>query len=221
MARLKLERSAGARALAGRLAVLLALVLGQATGNPANAASDAPCRPVIYEGSEFVVCTADLRQHQVRLFWKGPDGQPIGSFDQLRQTPFGSRLIFAMNGGMYHEDRSPVGLYVENGQELKRANTANGPGNFHLKPNGVFFIKGNTAGVMETSRYLKQRLRPDLRDPVWSDAGDQWSDPSKDFRGRHLSQDPQWGWDAEQTYSGVCHLQRTRDVRGVCTPVPG
>src|SRR5919107_1720833 len=95
LARLKLERSAGARALAGRLAVLLALVLGQATGNPANAASDAPCRPVIYEGSEFVVCTADLRQHQVRLFWKSADGQPIGSFDQLRQTPFGSRLIFA------------------------------------------------------------------------------------------------------------------------------
>ena len=67
-----------------------------------------------------------------------------------------------MNGGMYHEDRSPVGLYVENGQELKRANTASGPGNFHLKPNGVFFVKGNTAGVTETSRYLKQRLRPDF-----------------------------------------------------------
>jgi uncharacterized protein YigE (DUF2233 family) len=162
LARLKLERSARARRLAGRLAVLLALLLGQTTGNPADAASDAPCRPVPYEGSEFVVCTADLRQHQVRLFWKGPDGQPIGSFDQLRQTPFGSRLIFAMNGGMYHEDLSPVGLYVENGQELKRANTAKGPGNFHLKPNGVFFIKGNTAGVMETSRHLKQRLRPDF-----------------------------------------------------------
>jgi len=162
LARLKLDGSARARRLAGRLTVLLASLLGQMTGYPADAASEAPCRPVLHEGSEFVVCTADLRQHQVRLFWKGADGQPIGSFDQLRQTPFGSRLIFAMNGGMYHEDRSPVGLYVENGQELKRANTANGPGNFHLKPNGVFFVKGSTAGVMETSRYLKQRLRPDF-----------------------------------------------------------
>ena len=67
-----------------------------------------------------------------------------------------------MNGGMYDEDSSPVGLYIENGQELKRANTANGPGNFHLKPNGVFFVKGNTAGVTETARYLKQGLKPDF-----------------------------------------------------------
>ena len=126
------------------------------------AASDAPCRPVTYEGNEYVVCTADLRHYQIRLFWKGSDGEPIGSFDRLRQTPLGSQLIFAFNAGMYHEDRSPVGLFVENGQELKRANTASGPGNFHLKPNGVFFVKGNTAGVSETSRYLKQRLKPDF-----------------------------------------------------------
>ena len=163
MAHLKVEVSASPGRLLGGLMVLLALLLGQTTGPPADAASsDAPCRPVLHEGSEFVVCTADLRQHQVRLFWKSSDGQPLGSFDQLRQTPLGSRVIFAMNGGMYHEDRSPVGLYVENGQELKRANTANGPGNFHLKPNGVFFVKGDTAGVMETSRYLKQRPRPDF-----------------------------------------------------------
>jgi prepilin-type processing-associated H-X9-DG protein len=163
LARFKLEGSASPRRPPGRMMVLLALLLGHTTGYPADAASpDVPCRPILSEGSEFVVCTADLRHHQIRLFWKGSDGQPIGSFDQLRQTPLGSRVIFAMNGGMYHEDRSPVGLYVENGQELKRANTANGPGNFHLKPNGVFFIKGNTAGVTETSRYLKQRMRPDF-----------------------------------------------------------
>ena len=81
MARLKPEGSANARRLAGRLTVLLALLLGQTNGKRADAASDAPCRPVVYEGNEFVVCTADLRQHQVRLFWKGADGQPIGSFD--------------------------------------------------------------------------------------------------------------------------------------------
>jgi uncharacterized protein YigE (DUF2233 family) len=81
LARLKPDGSASARRLAGQLTVLLALLLGQTIGNPADAASDAPCRPVVYEGSDFVVCTADLRQHQVRLFWKGADGQPIGSFD--------------------------------------------------------------------------------------------------------------------------------------------
>jgi prepilin-type processing-associated H-X9-DG protein len=67
-----------------------------------------------------------------------------------------------MNAGMYHEDRSPVGLYVENGKELKAANTRNGPGNFHLKPNGIFYVKGRQAGVLETGTYLKRKIRPDF-----------------------------------------------------------
>jgi prepilin-type processing-associated H-X9-DG protein len=108
-----------------------------------------------------VVCTVDLRRYDVRLFWRGPDGDVLGSFSRLKDTPEGSRLAFAMNAGMYHEDRSPVGLYVENGKELKAANTRSGPGNFHLKPNGVFFVKGNRAGVLETDTYLKRKIRPD------------------------------------------------------------
>jgi prepilin-type processing-associated H-X9-DG protein len=65
-----------------------------------------------------------------------------------------------MNAGMYHEDRSPVGLYVENGKELKAANTRNGPGNFHLKPNGVFYVKGSRTGVLDTETYLKRKIKP-------------------------------------------------------------
>jgi uncharacterized protein YigE (DUF2233 family) len=125
-------------------------------------ASDAPCRRLERPESAYVVCTVDLRKYQVKLFWRGPDGDVLGSFDRLRQTADGARLAFAMNAGMYHEDRSPVGLYVENGRELKRANTASGPGNFHLKPNGVFYVKGKTAGVIETSAYLSRRLNPDF-----------------------------------------------------------
>ncbi len=116
-----------------------------------------PCRTIRHAEKEFAVCTVDLRRQQVKLFWKGPDGQPYGSFNRLLNTANGSRLAFAMNGGMYHEDLSPVGLYVENGRELKRASTAGGPGNFHLKPNGIFFVNGKQAGILETSRYLRQK----------------------------------------------------------------
>ena len=62
-----------------------------------------------------------------------------------------------MNGGMYDEDRMPVGLYIENGRLMKAVNTANGRGNFHLKPNGVFYASGESAGVLETGRYLAAR----------------------------------------------------------------
>jgi uncharacterized protein YigE (DUF2233 family) len=65
-----------------------------------------------------------------------------------------------MNAGMYHEDRSPVGLYVENGQQLKRLSTADGPGNFSMKPNGVFYVDGKSAGVMETKEFARRKLTP-------------------------------------------------------------
>jgi uncharacterized protein YigE (DUF2233 family) len=45
---------------------------------------------------------------------------------------------FATNAGMYDEDGAPIGLYVENGRQLKKLNLRKGPGNFHLSPNGVF-----------------------------------------------------------------------------------
>ena len=41
--------------------------------------------------------------------------------------------------------------------------TAPGEGNFHLKPNGVFFIDENgNAGVMETAAYAEAGIRPRL-----------------------------------------------------------
>jgi uncharacterized protein YigE (DUF2233 family) len=119
------------------------------------------CRSRQVEGANYTICTIDLRQNQIRLFWRGADGEVIGSFERLRATPEGAKLVFAMNAGMYDESRSPVGLYVENGRELKKANTASGPGNFHLKPNGVFFVSDRTAGVLETSRYLKEGVNAD------------------------------------------------------------
>ena len=127
----------------------------------AGARAQEPCRPRSVAGAEYVICTLDLRRYEIALFWRGPDGVPYGGFSALAKSPQGSRLVFAMNAGMFKEDGSPVGLYVENGQELKRANTANGPGNFHLKPNGVFYVAGRTAGVMETGRFLRQKLRVD------------------------------------------------------------
>ncbi len=50
--------------------------------------------------------------------------------------------------------RWPVGLYVEDKRKLHEADTRGGETNFHMKPNGVFWIGDHVAGVTETSRYL-------------------------------------------------------------------
>ncbi|KQT88764.1 hypothetical protein ASG59_14965 [Methylobacterium sp. Leaf466] len=120
-----------------------------------------PCKPVQSDGETFTVCTVDLRRERLRLFWLDADGLPYSSLSTLA-TKQGSQLGFAMNAGMYDKGQAPVGLYVEEGRELKGVSTANGPGNFHLKPNGIFYVKGERAGVMETGRYLKTNPKPDF-----------------------------------------------------------
>ncbi|WP_082515343.1 phosphodiester glycosidase family protein [Methylobacterium sp. Leaf112] len=150
------------RWLAPALAAFLACTASvSAAPAPASPPAAAPCRPVQAEGETYTVCTVDLRREKVRLFWRGPDGQPYSSLSTLgdRQGP---SLRFAMNAGMYDKDQAPVGLYVEEGRELKGVSTANGPGNFHLKPNGIFYVKGDRAGVLDTTRYLRVNPKPDF-----------------------------------------------------------
>jgi uncharacterized protein YigE (DUF2233 family) len=133
----------------------LALVLAAAP-----AAADA-CRAESFEGNRYTVCSFDLRETDLRIFWRDADDKPYLTFSNLAAelATNGLALFFGMNGGMFNEDQSPVGLLVEGGKELKAANTRRGPGNFHMKPNGVFYIDGKRAGVMETDAFLKKRPR--------------------------------------------------------------
>lgn len=148
------------RAFAG--AMLFAFAAGLAP-QPARAAPAvaSPCKAVQSEGETFTVCMVDLRRERVRVFWLGANGLPYSSLSTLGEK-IGPKLSFAMNGGMYDKSQAPVGLYVEEGREMKGVSTANGPGNFHLKPNGIFYVKGERAGVADTARYLRQKIKPDF-----------------------------------------------------------
>jgi len=63
-------------------------------------------------------------------------------------------LIFAVNGGMYHKDLSPQGLYIERQKVIKEIDEKEkGYGNFYLQPNGIFFIdQENQAKIVKTDR---------------------------------------------------------------------
>ena len=134
------------------LAVLIALL------GPIDAARSAStaCAPKDFDDAKFTVCAFDPRRDDIRVFLIGPDGKPYGSLAALAAAlkAKGERLVFAMNAGMFKEDQSPVGLYVENRRKLHEADSRAGATNFHLKPNGVFWIGEGVAGVTETSRYL-------------------------------------------------------------------
>jgi uncharacterized protein YigE (DUF2233 family) len=123
------------------------------------AANAEGCRSETFERAGYTVCSFDLTGIQLRTFWKNEAGEAYRTFSALAAEleEQGHKLTFAMNGGMFDEAYAPVGLYIEGGKELKAANTADAAGNFHMKPNGVFYIEGEEAGVMETAAFLNVR----------------------------------------------------------------
>lgn len=120
----------------------------------------AECRDTTFEGASYTLCEV-AADEDLRLFHSGADGA-YGSFRNLDRAlaTEGMALGFAMNAGMYHRDLAPVGLYVENGEEISGIVTSDGPGNFGLLPNGVFCI-GETFRVIESRTFKK--TGPDCR----------------------------------------------------------
>jgi uncharacterized protein YigE (DUF2233 family) len=129
----------------------------------ASAAEAAPCRSESFEGMRYWVCSFDLTETDLRIFWRNDKRKPYRTFSALADdlADRGLELVFAMNGGMYGVELRPIGLLIEDGQELRRANMAEPPAdvspvpNFYKKPNGVFYIADSEAGVMETGKYLE------------------------------------------------------------------
>lgn len=116
------------------------------------------CENIDHDGTGYAVCTVDLATEELRLFLYDGSGAPYGQFGAVERAlrEDGETLGFAMNAGMYHNDRAPVGHYVEDGREVMRVIPNAGPGNFGLLPNGVFCIREGRADVIETLRFVAQ-----------------------------------------------------------------
>jgi uncharacterized protein YigE (DUF2233 family) len=113
-------------------------------------------RTVEHAGRRSIVCTVDPARERIELFLNDEKGAPLHNFNAveslLRRS--GRRLAFGMNGGMFHADYTPVGLFISDGREVTPLNLKPGEGNFFLKPNGVFAVTKDGAGeVMEASRF--------------------------------------------------------------------
>lgn len=139
-----------------RFLALITFALLVAGAIPANAAL---CRDMDWQGTGYTVCEVTAGQ-DLRVFQTAPDGQVFGSFDRVNKAlaAEGATLGFAMNAGMYHDDRSPVGLLIEDGQEQSEIVTAAGPGNFGMRPNGIFCIAKDRLAIVESRRFAAKPL---------------------------------------------------------------
>jgi uncharacterized protein YigE (DUF2233 family) len=148
-------------ALAAAALAVGAVALMEAASSRAEAKS--ACGRVNFDGAAFMVCRYDSYTDDLRLVWEGRDGRALRSFAALAGDlgRDGERVRFAMNAGMFNKDGGPIGLYIENGAQRHKINTADGPGNFHMKPNGVFSVDGDGAVHVETSEdYLARDPSP-------------------------------------------------------------
>lgn len=119
---------------------------------------------ITYREQSFDVLMIDPARQELRLFWKDEAGQPYQDFSTLNDAveKSGKKLRFATNAGIFSEDLTPGGLHIENGQELKKLNLRDGAGNFHMKPNGVFVLGAEGAGVVEAGQFAQQNNHPKI-----------------------------------------------------------
>jgi uncharacterized protein YigE (DUF2233 family) len=142
------------------LAYAMALALPGASSAEADG-----CQNRTLLGTPYIVCAFNPATDDLRLYWRGQDGRALRTFDALagELKGEGRDLVFAMNGGMYERDFSPVGLHIEQGKTLSELNTKTVTGrpsqipNFYKKPNGVFFWGEGRAGILESGRFDTQK----------------------------------------------------------------
>lgn len=129
------------------LAALALVAVGAAAllFNAGRAEPERPCATRDFEGSRFIVCAYDASRHDLRLASRDSAGVYLRSFEALEGAlgRDAQRVRFAMNAGMFNDVGAPIGLYVEDGDRQHVIRQTDGPGNFHMKPNGVFWIADN------------------------------------------------------------------------------
>ena len=133
-------------------------------GVQANAAmpelAPGTCRVETVAGEAYTICSFNPAKYRFTVRLKDAGGKPYRKLASA--TGAHPRAVFAMNGGMYHSDLEPVGLYVEDGTEAASLKRKRSWGNFGLVPNGVFWVEGERTGVTETLAFDKLGTKPDF-----------------------------------------------------------
>lgn len=115
---------------------------------------ESACRSIIFEDTPLTHCLAIPTRHRIAMDL-GPDGEaPYRSLSELAKRRDAERIAFAMNAGMFDDDGMPIGYFVEDSERSKALNTADGEGNFHMMPNGVFYGSGDEWHVRSTEDFL-------------------------------------------------------------------
>ncbi len=112
------------------------------------------------DDNRFISYIVNPTKQNLQFYWKNDSNENFKSIINLKNwlAKKNKSLVFAMNGGMYKQDNSPQGLYIENGNTLSALDITNGNGNFYLKPNGIFYLtKTDSAVICKSTDFINDR----------------------------------------------------------------
>lgn len=115
---------------------------------------------ILQENKDILSYVADPKKQEIRLYWKDDEGKIFGNAGALKSylERNKTRLLFACNAGMYMENQAPLGLFIKENKTLRTLNSSEGKGNFHMKPNGVFYIDDlRQAGICRTEDFENKK----------------------------------------------------------------
>lgn len=113
-----------------------------------------------FQGVSYGVFRANPRD--VSLHWQDEHGQAYQGLYTLKRAleKENQHIFMLMNAGIYSKNHTPAGLWIEKKQLLSPLNRRHGKGNFHILPNGVFFIARQHAKILTTAAYQKGAYQP-------------------------------------------------------------
>ena len=124
--------------------------------------SDTKCPAYVAQGIEvscitvkqatYVIVHIDLNAALIKTLWKSPEGVPYGSLGEAYRQ-IGGDLLAVTNAGIFSAKHAPEGLHIEGGMTLSPMNLDKGDGNFYWKPNGIFYVTDDGAGIMESEKF--------------------------------------------------------------------
>ncbi|MEZ7923836.1 MAG: phosphodiester glycosidase family protein [Acinetobacter towneri] len=124
-------------------------------------AAQAEIRAWTVNNSKINVDVVEVTQlSQLGLYLKDQQGKPYQQISQLQKNLQScENMQFAMNAGMFHHNYRPVGLYIEQGQQIQKLNRQQqGWGNFLIQPNGVLAWNQQQIFLGTTQQYADQNF---------------------------------------------------------------
>lgn len=142
-----------------RLSLVFFVLISCGGQNHQNEHEDVQLRSGVskYNNVDYYYCVAN--PNVIKMISQDEEGETFGSIGRLESLLHHDHktLLFAMNGGMFTPDTTPVGLYVEEKELITPRAGLIGSGNFNMgfgpeRSNGVFVINDDgTAEVKKSS----------------------------------------------------------------------